>query len=204
MKNKNQKVFETLIHHEHFLSECQKSRETYLQSKNEITLPRIGKLELEGGNEKVLLDETQRIMNMFPRLSRVWEKSVKRFIQTGNLEMPSDKPPFIVYKQHLDDNGNVLRKDLYLQIFKSTTQKDYQDWWKEIEKYQNWLDEANPKPITDRDLEILKLHNQGKKDTEIADILFEKGIEINESYIRKIISELSKQLGVTKKTIKKQ
>jgi hypothetical protein len=191
MQNKrNQNIYETLANSSWF-------REQYDQVRKEYK--RLG-------NSKVyLFRETKRLCRYMPT---PWEASIRKFIETGVLIKPS-LGTNVVYQQ----NNVTGVQELFIQIYRHTTQDDVKRIWSEVKRFQKMLKEVWAPALSDTNLRVLatwdEVESREKKPKIIArevHILLLKGrpqISLGESTIRKIVSDLRKQLHAGKKSIKK-
>ena len=194
-KSIGQKILDILQSNKLFLQECKKSRKRFLKTTSSKILAN-GTKHIYKWNDKVLNEETRKIMDRFAILPSSWEGSIIDYIKTGKLVPPaSTTEPQVV--SEIAEPGRYER--LSIQIFKYTTKKEYIAKWPAIKKLQVYLSDQKPKPISGRDLDILRLYQIGKTDREIADELYEKGEEMDESNIRQIISRLAPLLSIKRK-----
>lgn len=195
VKSRSQKILDVLVNHDEFKHEFAVSRKLFLKTAKE-SVRKDGSKYLSQWNSKVLEEETSRIMNMFVSLPDSWEDSIRNYIKTGALVPPaSSTKPKIMYEEALP-----LRKSkLIVQVFKHTTKKEYVEAWKSIELIRQRIWEIDPKPLTKRDLKIIKKYKQGKTAFQT---LQEIPDDISPSTVRKVISKKAPQLGVTLKTKK--
>lgn len=194
-KNVGQKILDILQRNKLFLQECKKSRKRFLKTTSSKILAN-GTRHIYKWNDRVLNEETRKIMDNFAILSSSWERNIVDYIKTGKLIPPaSTTEPQVVHEA--TEPGRYEK--LSVQIFKYTTKKEYIAKWSTIKKLQGYLSDQKPKPISERDLDILRLYQLGKTDREIADELYEKEKEVDESNIRQIISRLAPLLSIKRK-----
>lgn len=179
LKTRNENIFNTLTKSDWFLDEADKVRKKYQKTSNEIYLNA----------------EVKRLSRFIPDY---WENSIREFIKTNKLELPTIGAS-IVYNQ--DQNG----RELYIKIFKKTTQDDVIKIWPTVEKMQKWLKEILAPEISDTDFEILNLwiqaENEKPKTHNLALAVSSrlKRNSLGENDIRKRVSRLKKQLNVKEK-----
>ena len=81
-----QKLLHILKNHQEFNHELEKSQNKFIQS---ATWKNTGKEKvLVSWNDKVLQQETSRIMQIFPSLPNSWEANIRDYVKTGVLTPP--------------------------------------------------------------------------------------------------------------------
>ena len=197
-KSRSQKITDIILNHEGFQREFKLSKKRFLKTTQTITQSN-GVRRIVRWNEKVLQKETSYLMDVYAYLSESplpesWEPSIKGYLKTDNLIAPKSTTEPLVTFEIAEPIG---RSKLNIQVFKYTTKKEYVEAWKKVENYQNnWMQELDPKPLSKRDLRIIKKDKQGKTAFQI---LQEIPDDISPSTVRKIISRKAPQLGVTLK-----
>lgn len=190
VKSRSQKIFDILLNHDEFKREYLVSRKRFLQTAKE-TVRDDGSKYLSQWNDKILQEETTRIMALFASLPTSWEASIRDYIKTGVLISPvSSTMP----KVGLEIIDPTRQSKLTVQVFKHTTKKEYVEAWKTIEQLQAYMWELDPKPLSKKEITIIR--KRAKRKTEMQ-IYNETGVGL--ANIRKIISRKAPQLGVTVK-----
>lgn len=200
-RTKTERQFTVLKLHKTFLAYCEESRKRFLQTakfdKNR---------KLVSWNDKVLNQEVNLIMNLYPMIPDSWKKSVEDYIKTGELKPPKSATEPTVVLEKAEPYGRQILK---IQVFKHTTKKEYLEAWKKIRELQKEMKEFNPSKITKADMVMIELYQQGKTAREIADYLSEHDIELYgedkdaetpvESTIRSRLKTMRRHLSVHKK-----
>lgn len=196
IRTRSQKIFDTLLNHDEFKREYVISRKRFLETAKE-SVHKDGRKYLSQWNDKVLQEETSRIMNTFASLPDSWEDSVREYIKTGELKPPtSSTKPRVTLQKVLPSHISTL----VVQVFKHTTRKEYLDAWKEVERLKQEIWELDPKPLSKKEIAIIKASMENKKDWEILRDLPYKTTLYG---IRKTISRKGRQLGMTVKRKKR-
>jgi hypothetical protein len=188
-KTRNENIFDTLSSSDWFNGECEIVRKSYL----------------ENGEDKLFLEtEVKRLSKNLP----AWESSIRNYIKTGKLKIPTIGGARVVCNQNFETGSD----ELYIQVYKKTTQEDVLKIWSQVEDFQRRLKEVHAPEISDINMEILKIWQEveARADRpkiiarEVVIILEQRHqIVLEESTIRKIVSVLKRQLHVVEKTGKK-
>ena len=87
VKSRSQKIYDILLNHDEFKREYQISRKRFLKTVKE-SVHEDGSKHLSQWNDKVLQEETSRIMALFGSLPNSWEANIRDYVKTGVLTPP--------------------------------------------------------------------------------------------------------------------
>ena len=186
-KSWDEKIFDELSNSRWFVDKCEEIKQKYNKSKDWFLLK----------NE---VDELCK----FIAIPGYWNISIRNYIKDGNLKLPKLSGANIIANRGLQ-NRNL---ELFIQIYRHTTQEDVLRIWKDVEICQKGLREIWVRSL--EDLEVLKIWNEvlgwPKRPRNIASQveaeLRKKGISLSQGDIRKRVSRMKKQVGETKKPVK--
>ncbi len=159
-----------------------------------------------GGNEAELDQEVKKLAKSLPEN---WRSKITAFIKSGMLDLP-DWGTQITMRDDFDKKSGWQR-GLFVQIFKDTNLEDIRKIWNQVKNYQKQLPEIWAPGFSDEDLIILEAWKEvmawPKKPrsvtAQVSAIVNDKhGINLDDSDIRKRLSEIRKQLAVQKPTKK--
>ncbi|KKR80651.1 MAG: hypothetical protein UU26_C0012G0001 [Candidatus Daviesbacteria bacterium GW2011_GWC1_40_9] len=122
-----------------------------------------------GVKERLLIHEPKRIVNEC-NLPANWEEPIRNLLKSGKLQLPaiSSLQPILSY------NFEKQKWELFIQIFRKTTAKDLEraDWNLIKELQSRWLKDFEPIEISDTDIRMIELYNQGKSMREIGETIY--------------------------------
>jgi len=183
-EDKTVKFNRTFSNREDFSLELKSSRKRFLAT----TKKKNGKLI--SWNDKALKEESNRLMVLFG-IPESLRDDVMQIIKTGKIKFSkSPTEPQILLERASPNNEEILT----MKVFKYTTEKEYKHAWKKVKDMQGEMRERYFKPISKKELRVIKLSKQGKTDSEIA-----KNVAVDLSNIRKIINRKGTQLNRPKK-----